>query len=122
MVQMAYDLGVVMSVVSETTHINRQAAARKALPICWFDKEKTLDGTEALRNYRHVWDKNKLAFSEEPYHDWASDGSTAFEIIGRVWQNPSVVKDSDKPRFLHEMTAEEVFWPENNQIHTRERI
>jgi phage terminase large subunit len=53
-------------------------AVRMLLPRCWFDKDKTQRGVEALQHYR--WDYNSRIheFKHLPVHDWASHGADAF--------------------------------------------
>lgn len=47
----------------------------------------------------------------------------AFEIIGQAQVNPLYSEDKPKPRFLSEMTANELFFPENSgNLRYRERI
>lgn len=121
-VQQAFAEGVKMHVIPETTHINRQAATRPMLDKAYFDKDKCEAGIEALRNYRYVWNDDKKMYSTDPYHDWASHASTALEIIGRVWRDPPKEEtDNQEPRFLHNLTANDVFWPDNNGPKPRER-
>jgi len=59
-------------------------AARLVLPYCWFDKEFTRDGYEALRAYRRAYDEKRKSFGTKPMHDWASHGSDAFRIMALV--------------------------------------
>jgi phage terminase large subunit len=54
---------------------------RQILPICYFDKEKTAAGVDALRSYRRVWDEKLHAYRDRPLHDWASDPSDAFRTF-----------------------------------------
>ncbi len=54
---------------------------RQILPICWFDKDKTEKGVDALRSYRRVWDEKLKAYRDMPLHDWASDPSDAFRTF-----------------------------------------
>lgn len=54
---------------------------RQILPICWFDKEKTEKGIDALRSYRRVWDEKLKAYRDTPLHDWASDPADAFRTF-----------------------------------------
>lgn len=54
---------------------------RQILPICWFDKEKTEKGLDALRSYRRVWDEKLKAYRDTPLHDWASDPADAFRTF-----------------------------------------
>lgn len=54
---------------------------RQILPLCWFDKEKTEKGVDALRSYRRVWDEKLRAYKDTPLHDWASDPADAFRTF-----------------------------------------
>ena len=92
------DWGVRMTVMPETTHVNRIEAARKTLPVCYF-AQRCQDGLDALMYYHFNYDEDKQAFSRNPVHDWSSHFSTAFEILARVWQ--------DKTKTLKQYNAEE---------------
>lgn len=120
-VQQAHALGVTMYVVSATSQQNSIEAARKTLEICWFDPIKCEQGINALKQYQFEFDDDKKIFRNKPRHDWSSHGSDAFEIIGQVWRNEIKEKEPEKPRFLHEATANELFWPKN-QSKRPERI
>jgi phage terminase large subunit len=54
---------------------------RQILPLCWFDKEKTAPGLDALRSYRRVWDEKLHTYRDKPLHDWASDPADAFRTF-----------------------------------------
>lgn len=54
-------------------------AARIIFPNCWFDAEGAEDGLYALRHYRYRVVDGQL--SNEPMHDWASDGADAFRYL-----------------------------------------
>lgn len=69
---------VVPRTKSLTNDINE---VRQILPICWFDKEKTEKGVDALRSYRRVWDEKLKAYRDTPLHDWASDPADAFRTF-----------------------------------------
>jgi len=62
--------------LSRTDGIN---AARMVFPNCWFDEDKCEEGLQALRHYRYrVVDGH---YSNDPVHDWASDGADAFRYM-----------------------------------------
>jgi phage terminase large subunit len=61
--------------------VNDINEVRQILPICYFDKEKTAAGVDALRSYRRVWDEKLHAYRNTPLHDWASDPSDAFRTF-----------------------------------------
>lgn len=121
-VQQAYEMGVKMYVVPATSQQNGINAARKTLEVCWFDREHCQDGIEALKQYQFEFDEDKKIFRNKPRHDWTSHGSDAFEIIAQAWQNPKQLEPEDKPRFLHDMTANDIFWPANDSPAGRSRI
>ncbi len=54
---------------------------RQILPMCRFDKNKTVKGLDALRSYRRVWDEKLKAYRDTPLHDWASDPADAFRTF-----------------------------------------
>jgi hypothetical protein len=45
-------------------------AVRRLLPRCWFDKDKTKQGVNALRNYRREYNEKQNVYYEKPLHDW----------------------------------------------------
>lgn len=54
-------------------------AARIILPNCYFDEEECEEGIRALRHYRYEVTNGQL--SDNPLHDWASDGADAFRYL-----------------------------------------
>lgn len=54
---------------------------RQLLPLCWFDKDKTEKGVDALRAYRRIWDEKLKSYRDTPLHDWASDPADAFRTF-----------------------------------------
>lgn len=114
-VQQAHQLGVTMYVVSATSQQNAIEAARKTLELSWFDPKCDM-GIEALKNYQFEFDDDKKIFKSKPKHDWSSHGADAFEIIGQVWKNEIKPEIANKPKFLHEATANELFFPEKTAI------
>lgn len=121
-VQQAYALGVPMHVVPATSQQNSIEALRKTLERCWFDTGKCELGLEALRQYQFEFDADKKVYKSKPRHDWASHGSDAAEIIGQVWRQPIEPEKPKQPRWLHEATADELFWPQRNRPTDIKRI
>jgi hypothetical protein len=120
-VNQMWDAGVQASIIPATSQQNAIEAARVTLPRCWFDETRCQQGIECLRQYQFEFDEDKKVFKSKPRHDWASHGSDAFEIIGQVWQTPKSEIPRSAPRFLHEMTADELFNPKPSGIR-RERL
>lgn len=65
----------------QTSIDNGINAARMMLSKCRFAKEKTADGTKALRNYRREWDDKRKTFRDHPLHDWSSHAADAFRHL-----------------------------------------
>jgi phage terminase large subunit len=88
----------------------------------WFDADKARKVIKALKNYHYKYDEEKKLFSHEPVHDDNSHYADATEIIGLT--NLNMVKDTKPPppRFLHEMTADEVFWGQEQTKISNNRI
>lgn len=61
-------------------------AARTIFPNSWFDEEGCRDGILALRNYRYNVINDRL--SNEPLHNWASDGADAFRYAAIALKQP----------------------------------
>ena len=53
------------------------ALTRQAFPDYVFDNENCQDLIRALDNYHYRWDEQRGRYSEDPYHDWASDFADA---------------------------------------------
>lgn len=115
------EVGITLLVVPQTSEINSVAAARKTLGHTWIDKRLD-DGIEALKQYHYAWDEKNKIFSPSPVHDWSSHDADAVEIIGQVWQAPRESEVKPAPRFLHEMTANEAFWPKSSSQSGKRRI
>jgi hypothetical protein len=82
-------------------------AARLVLPLCYIDQDACFAGVEALRAYSRKFNELTKSFSNEPKHDWASDGADAFRYFALVvkelvtFQTPKKLTDVDDPRQFH---------------------
>lgn len=121
-VNQAWDVGVKMSVIPATSQQNSINAFRATLPKCWIDEKKCENGISALRSYHFPFNEETKTFDSKPKHDWSSHACDAGEIIGQVWQVPQSEKPKPKPRFLEDITANEVFYPKTPKTYQRERI
>lgn len=104
--------GFKMKKVNATNQVNSEAALRLVLKNSIFDKQHTKDGVHCLNSYHYPYDEDKKKFKELPLHDWSSDTCDAAEIVGQVMKEQAQPEAPLKPRFLNEMTADEVFWGE----------
>ena len=80
-------------------------AARLVLPMCYIDSEKCAVGIEALRAYRRRYNEATKSFSDEPLHDWASNGSDGFRYMSLVCKDRLRVKT---PEHLLQQTNAEI--------------
>jgi phage terminase large subunit len=78
------DHDVILTMLPETTHANRHAAARRILPICWFNGELCAEGVEGLFSYHYQYNADLQIFGNKPEHDWSSNPATAFELLARA--------------------------------------
>ncbi len=113
-----YSLNVVPA-INQADQIN---AARKTLQYCWFDRERTEKGRDALSTYHYQWDDKLKILSDEPKHDWSSHPADALEIIGQVWTPQLAIPKPAGPRFLHDAIADDVFQSQPKPGFHRERI
>jgi phage terminase large subunit len=67
-------------------------AARTIFPLCWFDRERTVDGVNALRRYRYGEVEKTGSPTRVPLHDLASHGSDAFRGFAVVVKPPKPAK------------------------------
>lgn len=121
-VEQAYDLDVKMYVVPSTSQQNQIEATRKVLKTAWWDEDLATDCIQAMMAYHFAYDTDAKRFKSEPVHDWSSHFADACEIIGQVWRDDVKPEKPAAPRFLHEATANEVFWPDTSHSKSRERI
>jgi phage terminase large subunit len=110
-VEQLRNMDIKCQVVGATSQQNGIEAARKVLEQCWFDRTACEMGIDAMRQYQFEFDDDKKVFRSKPRHDWTSHGADAFEIIGQVWRKPQAKSVKPQARFLHQITANEVFWP-----------
>lgn len=89
----------------KTTIVPRQSvddginAVRLAFSHCYFDKVKTKDGVNALKNYQRKWDGKLKMFINKPLHDWSSHGSDAFRMFGLMFNPDRMNKRRDLEQY-----------------------
>lgn len=94
--QLAEFLGINnMTIVPDLSVQDGIQAVRQCLPMCWFDKDRTYDGLEALKQYQREYDEDKKAFRQTPRHDWTSHPADAFRMLAIAWGAEPKVKPPD---------------------------
>ena len=114
-VQQAHEFGVMMHVVGATSQQNQIEALRRTLEYTWADPVRCRDGIRALRKYQFLYDDDRNKYLDKPDHDGYSHGADAAEIIAQVWKSAIITEEKKKPRFLEDLTANELFYPTSPQ-------
>jgi hypothetical protein len=84
-------------------------AARVMLATCYFDKDKCGPGLEALRQYQREYDEDRKAFRQKERVDWTNHAADAFRYLAVAWRENEGKRAPPKPRFLNEMTVDELW-------------
>lgn len=74
-------------------------AVRSMLPRCWFNRETTDEGVEALKQYQRAWEEQTKRFADKPLHDWTSHASDAFRMLAIAWREETPKRKQDEPRW-----------------------
>jgi len=114
-VQQAHELGMTMFVVAATSQQNQIEAARTTLTMTWADPVRCKEGLRALRKYQFLFDEDRNKYLDKPDHDGFSHGCDAFEVIAQVWKSAIIAEEKKKPRFLEDLTANELFYSTSPQ-------
>jgi len=83
----AFSLGIRFKVIPKMKVIDGINAARLMLPKCYFDRDKTHEGVEMLRQYRQEFDEKKKVFRDHPRHDFTSHAADAFRYLAIGLEN-----------------------------------
>jgi len=70
---------------------------RRVLHKCYFDKTKCAGGINALRSYRRRFNADLQQYSDDPIHDWSSNGSDAFRQFAQGYCPTPVMRNSARP-------------------------
>jgi hypothetical protein len=76
-------------------------AVRMLLPRCYFDKEKTKVGLEALQHYRRDYNERLNEFKATPVHDWSSHAADAFRGLAVRHQVPKMKREVNRSSYAH---------------------
>lgn len=90
----ARTLGIHFSVAPRVQNIaERIYAARVALPLCYFDEQKTARLIECLQHYRWKEQTADATGNALPVHDWSSHGADAFGQM--AFRNPQTTRKAE---------------------------
>lgn len=79
--EVAQNLGIVFQVVPNISIEDGIEASRSILGRCWFDREKTQRGLNALASYHKAYDDKLHDWKSYPHHDWSSHAADAFRYL-----------------------------------------
>lgn len=109
-VEQLFALGISGKIVPQLSVQDGIQAARMIFPACWFDQARCADGIEHLRQYQREWDEARRCFRDAPRHDFASHDADAFRYAAIAMRDGDArPKPKGKPRFLNEMTLDELW-------------
>lgn len=78
----ALKVGIRFNRIPRVRHkIDSINAARRILPVCWFDEQRTSKGVVRLENYRKDWNEHLQSYRDTPLHDDNSNGADAFQTL-----------------------------------------
>ena len=109
-VEIAAEVGIDFEVVPRCAKkTDSIEAAKKILPYCKFDDDRCEEGLARLADYQYKYDTERRAFtSEKPLHNWASNGSDAFQTFAMAWDDEVLVPK--KPKFEKGRTGGDFSW------------
>lgn len=100
-VDQAKELGFTLTVISAAEQQDSEAALRRTLHHCWFNKTNTKDLVHALMAYHYEYDEDLKIYKKLPVHDWSSHGCDSVELMARTWLDRGTTMD-DVKRKVHE--------------------
>lgn len=110
-----HELGTKTKVVASTSQSNQIEGTRQLIKRCWYDADYTKEGVRNMKKYAFKFNEASNKWSDTPDHDTGgySHGCDAHEIVAQVWKSAIMDKSEEKPRFLHQMTINELFEANN---------
>lgn len=75
-------------------------ATRARWGTCYFDEEKCEGLLNALGEYHKVYDEDRQAYLDKPYHNWASNYSDAFRQWAQGYNPDAGVRTFTAPRVM----------------------
>ena len=109
-VDQLHEFGIKSRIVEATSQQNQIAAGRGAIDRAWFDPVHCKQGIRCLKKYAFEERDGERGYSTTPKHDVYSHGADGWEILARIWKSAKIDTLPPKPRFLNEMTVDEIFF------------
>lgn len=120
-IEQLHKAGVKTRLVAATSQINQIEALRWVMRHMYIDSKCDV-GISCLREYRFKWIEDRQCYSDEPRHDENSHAADACEIIGQVLRKEVQQNPAPKPKFLEDLTLNELFEAESASNSNNGRI
>jgi len=120
-IEQLHKAGVKTRLVAATSQMNQIEALRWVMRNMWIDSKCEV-GIGCLREYRFKWIEDRQCYSDEPRHDENSHAADACEIIGQVLRKEVKQNPAPKPKFLEDLTLNELFEAESASNSNNGRI
>lgn len=76
--------GIKFKLVPKTDVLSGIDLVRKILINVYFDADRTLQGTRALKEYHKKWNETLQKYDDNPVHDWSSHGADGFRYLAQA--------------------------------------
>tara|TARA_R110002050_G_scaffold120923_2_gene239238 strand:+ start:21072 stop:22388 length:1317 start_codon:yes stop_codon:yes gene_type:complete len=106
-IETARSLGLKFTTVKKLPIIDGIEAVRNLLPRCWFSKNDSYAGIEALKGYHKEFDSSKGVFRKSPVHDSNSHGADGFRTLAVGLKQPTMGKSK---KVNHEYQVTNINW------------
>ncbi len=84
-IERADEIGIKFTDIPRTKDLlNDVEDVKRFFPKVWIDKDKCNDGVRALDNYVKKWNEALGRWSDNPLHNWASNGADAFRTMEKA--------------------------------------
>lgn len=85
-----------IEVISKTNNLSSDHyQVRLMFPQLYINEQACAQFTNAIQNYRKVWNDKMLKYDDSPVHDWASHAATVLRSLARVYRR--MINDTAAP-------------------------
>ncbi len=85
-IERALEIGLRFVAIPRTDDLlNAVDKVKRFFPSVWIDKTQCKEGIKALDNYVKQWNEQAGRYSDQPYHNWASNGADAFRTMENAY-------------------------------------
>jgi len=99
-------------IVAATTEMNQHNALAWIMKTMFIDSKCDV-GIQCLREFRYKWNEDLQMYGKEPRRDENKHAADAAEIIGQVLRKEVQQESAPKPKFLEDMSLNDLFEAES---------